>query len=110
MATKAARANGMNWCGELADLQRITAKCRPDMHEPDEQGISAEFGPASITESSFVRHPTLDNACSGPTGDMGFWLIEEADASTGDREQRTWFNLADVIAWARHADPRIGRK
>ena len=100
MATKAARANGMNWCGELADLQRVTAKCRPDMHEPDEQNITAEFGPTSITESSFVRHPTLDNACGGPTGDMGFWLIENAGSETVP-ETRTWFNLADVIAWAR---------
>jgi hypothetical protein len=97
---KRTKSASWNWHGTLADLQRITANCRPDMHEPDEQGVSAEFGPTSIAEASFVRHPSLDNACSGPTGDMGFWLIENAGSETV-AEKRTWFNLADVIAWTK---------
>jgi len=82
---------------DLKRLREFTKECRPDMHEPDEQGVSAEFGPTAVLESWGVRHPNLDNACTGECQDMGFWLV------SGDEheQKREWFNLADIIALAR---------
>jgi hypothetical protein len=79
---------------DLKRLREFTKDCRQDMHEPDEQGISAEFGPSVVVKDGYILHPNLDNACTGVGQDMGFWLINEE----GKRE---WFNLADIIALAR---------
>jgi len=73
----------------------MTKDCRPDMHEPDEQGLSIEF----------VEGFGLDNACMGPPEsepyrktDAGFWLIKDEGEPT---ERREWFNLACLIAVVR---------
>lgn len=58
----------------------ITHDCRPDMHEPDEQGLSVEY------EDGFG----LDNACMGPPEseplrktDAGFWLVRDKGGADG---------------------------
>lgn len=79
---------------DLKRLREFTKDCRPDMHEPDEQGISAKFGPR--------KNRGLDNACTGENQDMGFWLINS------DTKKREWFNLANIIALARRADSDLG--
>lgn len=77
----------------------MTHDCRPDMHEPDEQGLSVEY----------VEGFGLDNACMGPPDendplepmrktDAGFWLIRDKGEPT---ERREWFNLACLIAVVR---------
>jgi len=80
----------------LERLLKITAGCRPDMHEPDEQELYAELPKPSIIYG-------LDNACCGEPSekyksDMGFWLVRDG--------KKEWFNLACVIALARVADPK----
>jgi len=95
-----------NFCGEqdmaaffvedyIRRICEMTHDCRPDMHEPDEQGLSVEY----------VEGYGLDNACMGPpeseptrTTDAGFWLIRDRGEPT---EQREWFNLACLIAVVR---------
>ena len=79
----------------ISRICEITKGCRPDMHEPDEQGLSVEY----------VEGYGLDNACMGPpeseptrTTDAGFWLIKDKGEPT---EQREWFNLACLIAVVR---------
>lgn len=89
-------------------LVEFTRHCREDMHEPDEQGIDAEFGPKMFTWRSVSKTQparrskvNFDNAFMQPPTDkdytdMGIWLIDD----TGRRE---WFNLAGLIALARKA-------
>lgn len=90
------------------DLERLldfTKECRPDMHEPYEKGIHAEFGPVAVMLNGTLFHTELDNAnTSEMSYDMGFWLIRREryrDGST--KETREWFNLANIIALARRA-------
>jgi hypothetical protein len=100
---------------EAKTLQRLhafTQECRDDMHEPDEHGIDAEFGPAMRYTGAGPEKISFDNACvpnpeySNPHGidmarmDMGFWLLRKTEKGETERE---WFNLADVIALARRA-------
>ena len=78
---------------EVDRLRDITSDCRPDMHEPDEQGISAVV---------FGNH--LDNAMGNdPTRNHGEFLV----GITRDGCQTEWFNLATLIAMARAADKRL---
>ena len=81
---------------DLKRLREFTAACRPDMHEPDEQGITAVFGPSQRRSGLGIYAVSLDNACTGEDGDLGFWLKSEEG-------QSEWFNLADIIALARRA-------
>ncbi len=71
-------------------LRYATQACREDMHEPDEQGISASVG-----------GDHLDNAMSveNPCGEIVVRLAKD------DGAESTWrFNLADLIALARKAE------
>ena len=72
--------------GDLMALKEFTKKCRHDMHEPDEQGISAK-----------VIGTKLDNAfgCSG--------MCDEIVVILNDSINQLFMkvNLADLIAWAR---------
>jgi hypothetical protein len=74
-------------------LRLKTAKCRPDMHEPDEQDIYAR-----------VTGTHLDNAF----GDNPYHNCLELTVGLGDEQGNDceWFNLADLIALARadHSD------
>ena len=78
------------WMTEMRDrLCDITGKCRNDMHEPDEQGISA-----------IMTGHLFDNAC----GDQPMDNCSEMTIGLRNREGRTeWFNLASLIALARKA-------
>ena len=95
--------------GEMLDrLNSVTKNCRPDMHEPDEQEIYAEFGPNTWKmERGSVGRTSFDNACCGEMSpDMGFWLIKRHYYEDGSyREDREWFNLACIVALARLAPP-----
>jgi len=91
---------------EFERLQKFTKECRPDMHEPDEQNIYAEFGPNTYKfEFGGVVRTTLDNASTGEMSyDMGFWLIRrEYYKDCSYKEVREWFNLANIITLARLA-------
>lgn len=84
-------------------LVKFTCECRPDMHEPDEQEITAKFGPPR-TKSFLYQHGSgpktfpvsFDNAFCDET-EMGFWLINT------DTKKKEWFNLAIIVALARAA-------
>ena len=65
-------------------LREITKGCRPNMHEPDEQGVSA-----------IVTGYILDNA--GTANEITVLIANEV---TGQQER---FLLADLIALARMA-------
>lgn len=72
-----------------ARLVKWTEKCRPDMHEPDNVGISAVM-------CGYI----LDNAFGGSDGqnnrgEMMLGLRHE------DNDHIEWFNLANLIAMAR---------
>lgn len=85
---------GSEWYTEhLKNVQRIlrdvTKACRDDMHEPDEQGISAIF-------TGFY----LDNANGGnPYNNAGEFTV---GIKNQDGEIK-WFNLADLLAIVRAA-------
>ena len=70
-------------------LQSFTKECRPDMHEPDEQGISAT-----------VVGRTLDNACGADvrSGELVVILTKEGDDG---KTEILPINLATLIAMAR---------
>ena len=96
---------------ELERLRAFTKDCRPDMHEPDEQSIYAEFGPNTYRFDGYsgrkgqVVRTTFDNANTGEMSyDMGFWLIRrEYHEDHSFAEHREWFNLAVTVALARRA-------
>lgn len=68
-------------------LLEVTHNCRPDMHEPDEQGITA-----------VVTGFQLDNAMGeSPYDNYGEFTVG-LKRGEADRE---WFNLATLIALAR---------
>lgn len=69
-------------------LQSFTKECRPDMHEPDEQGISAT-----------VVGQKLDNAHGAgvQSGELVVILTKEGD----DGKTVLPINLATLIAMAR---------
>jgi hypothetical protein len=66
------------------DLLAITKGCRPDMHEPDEQGVSAH-----------ITGKTLDNA-----GFEHELHVVITNHTTGTKDV---FNLAELVAMARVA-------
>lgn len=49
---------------DLEILKRMTRDCRPDMHEPDEQGLDAEFGPSFRYHGAGMDKIPFDNASS----------------------------------------------
>lgn len=70
-------------------LREMTIICRDDMHEPDEQDVSAK-----------VRGNHLDNAFGGdasPDENCNEFTVGITDGS-GKTE---WFNLADLLAIVR---------
>ncbi len=68
-------------------LLRVTQKCRPDMHEPDEQGITV-----------MVSGYNFDNAMGDdPNNNCGEFTV----AIVQDDGSKEWFNLATLIALAR---------
>jgi hypothetical protein len=69
-------------------LRAFTEECRDDMHEPDEQDISAD-----------VFGHTLDNAC-GDDFTSGEFVVKLRNDHT---EEWDFFNLATLIAIARQA-------
>lgn len=89
----------MNKALGLNRLLAITKDCRPDMHEPDEQGIKVR-----------VIGDHLDNACGDYIGveqiRNGFQefvvIIERFDSENNFHTVDT-FNLANLIALARQA-------
>lgn len=92
---------------DLMRLKRITKDCRDDMHEPDEQEVTAFFGPSHHRFASGGRiYPVpFDNAVQTILGgsqdeDMGFWLQRTLDSGAVVTE---WFNLASIVALARAA-------
>ncbi len=74
----------------LERLNKITSKCREDMHEPDEQGLEL-----ATTGYRF------DNAFSDdPNTNRGEFTIRLMNENSYEWE---WFNLATLIALARKA-------
>lgn len=71
-------------------LVNVTRKCRPNMHEPDEQEVRA-----------IVVGTHLDNAF----GDNPTRADELTVGITNTHGGMEWFNLASLIALARIADP-----
>ncbi len=75
-------------------LMIVTHGCRPDMHEPDEQGISAQ-----------IVGDHLDNACGNHVCDDAIANKYQEYVVIIDRNDRKEaFNLATLIALARMAN------
>jgi hypothetical protein len=75
-------------------LIEATAKCRDDMHEPDEQAVEA-----------VVAGYKLDNAFGDSPHDNCAELTVGLKINAGlDDEHIEWFNLATLIAIARCAN------
>lgn len=77
-----------NLAGEAEQLLAATRGCRPDMHEPDEQGLSAK-----VTGKAF------DNA-GFPERELTLRLTRDVDDG-GVAGTVTSLNLASVVALAR---------
>ena len=75
---------------ELHDLARFTKSCREDMHEPDEQEISAT-----------VVGNHLDNACGNYVDNRG--CQEFVVILKNGKDETLNVNLASLIALARKA-------
>lgn len=75
----------------LKRLLEITDDCREDMHEPDEQGLSAR-----------VLGIKLDNAF--PPNALSHELRVMLTKGHANEFVTEYFNLADLIALARKAD------
>ena len=71
-----------------ARLHSVTRDCRTDMHEPDEQDVSA-----------VVTGLALDNAM----GADPYHNCQELTVGITQGVRTEWFNLADLIALARMA-------
>jgi len=77
---------------DLGKLLKITAECREDMHEPDEQDVSAK-----------VKGKHLDNAMGDdPQFNCGE-LTVGITKGCGKNAKTVWLNLASLIALARKA-------
>lgn len=77
----------------LERLNKVTANCREDMHEPDNQGISAK-----------VTGWQLDNAMGdNPYHNCGEYTVGITQEDENGNSFTEWFNLADIIALARKA-------
>jgi len=72
----------------LGELKAFTAECRPDMHEPDEQGITA-----------YIVGDHLDNAWGEEVRGKEFIVVLE-NSEGGSFP----INLATLIALARKAE------
>ena len=75
----------------LEKLLQITEGCRDDMHEPDEQGLSAK-----------VLGVKLDNAF--PSTTLSHEIRVMLTRGSGNDFDTEFFNLATLIALARKAD------
>ena len=72
-------------------LLRVTRECRDDMHEPDEQNLTA-----------VVTGYLLDNAMGDdPRDNCGELTVGLVNISDPSNPRYEWFNLADLIALAR---------
>jgi galactitol-specific phosphotransferase system IIB component len=77
----------------LKRLLEVTEKCRSDMHEPDEQGISV-----------IVTGTHLDNAMGDdPRNNCCEFTVGIKKEVSDGFEITEWFNLATLIALARKA-------
>lgn len=84
----------------LEKLLQITEGCRENMHEPDEQGLSAVvFG--SRFDNAFPTEGEIAGEFVNvhPDSELKVKLIRER----GDEVESSFFNLADLIALARKA-------
>lgn len=80
----------------LEKLLQITEGCRDNMHEPDEQGLSAKvFG--NRLDNAFPTKGKFVNV--HPDSEIKVKLTREYD----DEVEASFFNLADLIALARKA-------
>lgn len=80
--------SGTRLVGFQNRLRQATVNCRPDMHEPENQGVAA-----------VVTGYHLDNAMgSDPHRNIGEFTVGITDSDGASYE---WFNLADLIALAR---------
>lgn len=79
----------------LADLKKFTADCRPDMHEPDEQGLSASVVGTRLDNAFGTM---IEGSCLDGNFQESVVILHKADGTSRR------FNLATLIALARAAD------
>ncbi len=91
-------------------LLRITRGCRPDMHEPDDQGLYADVAATSVMHGKRMKNG-LDNAMGDESGQGEYVvnLIREAQRAEGRPDWEEGFNLATLIALARYGAQSILR-
>ena len=84
----------------LARLLEITKDCRDDMHEPDEQGISA-IVLGNHLDNAMGDYPEIMKrtwAEDGPSPHMEYVVCLQNEIN-----EQVWINLATLIALARMA-------
>ena len=79
------------------ELLSVTEGCRPDIHEPDEQGLSAKVLGTTFDNAfgNDVDHDLLQRGC------QEIVIIFEKEEDNSYKTNTTVFNLADLIALAR---------
>ncbi len=87
----------------LDDLQKITRNCRDDMHEPDEQGLSAAVVGTKL-DNAFGEE--IFSGKDHPEQEIVIILKREIPSiySNSTRVITKEFNLCDLIALARKAE------
>ena len=84
----------------LDKLQMFTISCRDDMHEPDEQGISA-IVLGNHLDNAMGDYPEVikrSYANDGPSPHMEYVVCLQ-----NEQGDQMWINLATLIALARKA-------
>lgn len=75
----------------LDRLKKVTSHCRDDMHEPDNQDISAVVTGTHLDNA--MGNDPYKNCCEFTVG-----------ITKGEGNSYEWFNLATLIALARKAE------
>ena len=84
----------------LDKLQAFTISCRDDMHEPDEQGISAVVL-GNLLDNAMGDYPEVIKRSYADDGPSPF--MEYVVCLKDEEGDQMWINLATLIALARKA-------
>lgn len=94
----------------LDRLRKITEGCRNDMHEPDEQQVSAVVS-GYILDNAMGDHPAHN--LGELTVGIQRVVVDDPDSTDFPRAthiETEWFNLATLIALARKAELKNSNK
>lgn len=105
-------AKGLRCLTERSELIALARelRVRPDWHEPDEQGLTAEVFGSSFDNAGFWPSSEQAGSCALEQHVILYRATEPGD-DLGKREPVAAVNLATLLAWAsephRHAAPAV---